>query len=170
MSEMTLERAAEILNKQRHHGRQDWVSYAGFGGCVKLPHSNLSYPKFDAIAIAEKYERDALNKPVSPTMLDVVLDQQGVIADLQKRLDELEAEDDVLFDRITGIAKRVAELETARNAMDDRILAIANRVTVAEIRYSEDRGNWTAARDSLARLSVDTVKKSDLAKLAEGSK
>lgn len=52
---MTLERAVEILNGRRHRGYDQW--YARLGHAAgRDAYDNLR--RFEAIAVAEKYERE----------------------------------------------------------------------------------------------------------------
>lgn len=62
---MTLERAIEILNERNHDGHSDWVGYAlhsfmdGFKCLARTSVGDYKViNKAEAIAIAEKYERD----------------------------------------------------------------------------------------------------------------
>lgn len=70
---MTLDRAIEILNERKHRGHSEWERDQITGDPESLcvtgpdPHSDLLTP-FEAVAIAEKYERDV---EVSTTWRDL---------------------------------------------------------------------------------------------------
>ena len=59
---MTLEQAVEILNREKHQGHSEWVAegdYATDDPC----DDPVAFNTFEAVAIAEKYERE--RKPES---------------------------------------------------------------------------------------------------------
>lgn len=63
---MTLEEAVEVLNREKHNGFSDWSIWesglVSSGGSVL--EAVLTY--FETIAIAEKYERQAIEEETSP--------------------------------------------------------------------------------------------------------
>jgi hypothetical protein len=58
---MTLERAVEILNEREHNGCAEWWldRIGGRGLAVGGHHDAEVFSEFEAIAIAEKYAREA---------------------------------------------------------------------------------------------------------------
>lgn len=60
---MDLARAVEVLNERRHRGQSDWHIWGPIAGqpplaCTNLGHEYFELQGFEAIAIAERYERD----------------------------------------------------------------------------------------------------------------
>ncbi len=56
---MTVEKAVEILNARKHRDWTDWKTSKPY---VIGVDGSIAYTHFDAIAIAEKYERDAVSR------------------------------------------------------------------------------------------------------------
>lgn len=54
---MTIERAIEILNENRHIGHSDW-EYVALTNTVRCGHVMGRRNAWEVIAIAERYERD----------------------------------------------------------------------------------------------------------------
>jgi hypothetical protein len=58
---MTIERAVEILNERKHHEHSEWYARGPEGqpgDIVSGPDQYENFEAFEAIAIAEKYERE----------------------------------------------------------------------------------------------------------------
>lgn len=64
---MTIERAVEILNERKHRDFSKWYVYHVVPGTTRATPQDCHDPynmldEFEAIAIAEKYEREASKK------------------------------------------------------------------------------------------------------------
>lgn len=59
-SRMTLRQAVDILNRERHRSDGQWTGHlrSGDGSFVRTPDDGNEIPAWEAIAIAQRYERE----------------------------------------------------------------------------------------------------------------
>lgn len=57
--EITVDAAIVVLNQRNHRDWDDWKFFGSGKAYVAGAHGSIVYSAFDAVAIAEKYQRDA---------------------------------------------------------------------------------------------------------------